>query len=141
MLNKNIYLQRMLSCFSHVCLFVTPWTVAHQAPLSMGFFRQEYWSGWSSWPTDQTWASCISCTVSRFYTTSTTWEALYVQWFCPNSVPNNLLIFITISSTHKLSFKNICGFLVVLLLLLNYTFVENIVCVLQTLNFWCQFII
>ena len=27
------------------CLFVTPWTVAHQAPLSMGFPRQEYWSG------------------------------------------------------------------------------------------------
>ena len=26
--------------------FVTPWTVAHQAPLSMGFSRQEYWSGW-----------------------------------------------------------------------------------------------
>ena len=24
---------------------VIPWTVAHQAPLSMGFFRQEYWSG------------------------------------------------------------------------------------------------
>ena len=23
----------------------TPWTVTHQAPLSMGFFRQEYWSG------------------------------------------------------------------------------------------------
>ena len=31
----------MLSC---VQLFVTPWTVAHQAPLSMGFSRQEYWS-------------------------------------------------------------------------------------------------
>ena len=30
---------------SHVQLFVTPWTVAHQAPLSMGFFRQECWSG------------------------------------------------------------------------------------------------
>ena len=26
-------------------LFVTPWTVAHQAPLSMGFSRQEHWSG------------------------------------------------------------------------------------------------
>jgi len=26
-------------------LCLTPWTVAHQAPLSMGFFRQEYWSG------------------------------------------------------------------------------------------------
>ena len=30
---------------SHVQLFVTPCTVAHQAPLSMGFFRQEYWNG------------------------------------------------------------------------------------------------
>ena len=28
-----------------VRLFETPWTVAHQAPLSMGFSRQEYWSG------------------------------------------------------------------------------------------------
>ena len=28
-----------------VWLFVTPWTVAHRAPLSMGFLRQEYWSG------------------------------------------------------------------------------------------------
>ena len=31
--------------FSRVPLFVTPWTVAHKAPLSMGFFRQEYWRG------------------------------------------------------------------------------------------------
>ena len=31
----------------HVQLFATPWTVAHQAPLSMGFSRQEYWRGWS----------------------------------------------------------------------------------------------
>ena len=29
---------------NHIQLFVTPWTVARQAPLSMGFFRQEYWS-------------------------------------------------------------------------------------------------
>ena len=35
-----------LSCFSHVWLFVTLWTVAHQAPLSMiRFSRQEHWSG------------------------------------------------------------------------------------------------
>ena len=33
---------KSLSC---VRLFVTPWTAAHQAPLSMGFSRQEYWSG------------------------------------------------------------------------------------------------
>ena len=34
-----------LSHFSHVQLFVTPWTIAHQAPRSMGFSRKEYWSG------------------------------------------------------------------------------------------------
>ena len=35
----------MLSHFSHEQLFEILWTVAHQAPLSMGFSRQEYWSG------------------------------------------------------------------------------------------------
>ena len=35
----------MLSCFSRVRLFATPWTVARRALLSMGFPRQEYWSG------------------------------------------------------------------------------------------------
>ena len=30
---------------SHVQLFATLWTVTHQAPLSMGFSRQEFWSG------------------------------------------------------------------------------------------------
>ena len=36
---------RRLSCFSRVWLFATPWTVAHRAPPSMAFSRQEYWSG------------------------------------------------------------------------------------------------
>ena len=35
----------VLSHFSHGQLFATPWTVPHQAPLSKGFSRQEYWSG------------------------------------------------------------------------------------------------
>ena len=35
----------MLGLFSLVQFLVTPWTVARQAPLSMGFSRQEYWSG------------------------------------------------------------------------------------------------
>ena len=35
----------LLSCFSHVRLLATPWTAAYQAPPSMGFSRQEYWSG------------------------------------------------------------------------------------------------
>ena len=35
----------VLSCFSRVRIFVTLWTVVHQAPLSTRFFRKEYWSG------------------------------------------------------------------------------------------------
>ena len=35
----------MLSHFSYVPLFVTQWTAVHRAPLSRGFFRQEYWRG------------------------------------------------------------------------------------------------
>ena len=35
----------MLSYFSHVLLFVTSWSIANRAPLSMEFSRQEYWSG------------------------------------------------------------------------------------------------
>ena len=35
---------------SHVQLFATLWTVVHQAPLSIGFTRQEYWSGLQSPP-------------------------------------------------------------------------------------------
>ena len=35
----------LLSCFSGVQLFATSWTVALQAPLSIGFSRQQYWSG------------------------------------------------------------------------------------------------
>ena len=34
-----------MNSLSRVQLFVTPWTVANQAPLSMGFSRQEYWTG------------------------------------------------------------------------------------------------
>ena len=40
-----IYPLLLLSHFSRVQLFVTPWTATHQAPPSLGFSRQEYWSG------------------------------------------------------------------------------------------------
>ena len=64
--------------FSHVQLFATPWTVACQAPLSMGFSRQEEWSRWgSSWPRDQTQVPRIT---GRFFTTQATREALVVEW-------------------------------------------------------------
>ena len=34
-----------VAALDHARFFATPWTVAHQAPLSMGFSRQQYWSG------------------------------------------------------------------------------------------------
>ena len=40
-----IYMLLLLSRFSRVRLLATPWTVAYQVPPSMGFSRQEYWSG------------------------------------------------------------------------------------------------
>ena len=42
--NSHMLLCGVVSHFSRVRLSVTPWTVAHQAPLSMGFSRQKYWS-------------------------------------------------------------------------------------------------
>ena len=44
LVNTNIYYSEV-KLLSHVQLFATPWTVAHQAPQSMEFSRQEYWSG------------------------------------------------------------------------------------------------
>ena len=45
-LNINMSYNHAMSylLLSHVRLFVNPWTVAHEAPLSVGFSRQEYWS-------------------------------------------------------------------------------------------------
>ena len=66
--------------FSCVWISTTPWTVAHQTPLSMGFSRQEFCSGLpfpspggSSWPRDPTRVSRIP---GRFFTVWATREAL-----------------------------------------------------------------
>ena len=71
----------MLSCFSCVQLFTTPWTAACQAPLSMGFSRQEYWSGLLLPPPRDLPdpgikpATLMSPALAgRFFTTSATWE-------------------------------------------------------------------
>ena len=72
----------MLSCFSRVQFFVTPWTVARQAPLSMEFSRQEYWSGLPCPPPGDLPEPGIEPTslilpklADGFFTTSATWEA------------------------------------------------------------------
>ena len=68
------------SHFSHVWLLVTLWTVACQAPLSMGFSKQEYWSGLSCPPPgdipDPGIKATSSAMAGRFCTTSATWKAL-----------------------------------------------------------------
>ena len=72
--------------FSRVQLFATPWAIAHQAPVSLGFSRQEYWSGLPlPSPGDIPNpgikpASLMSPALAgRFFTTSATWEAPFVQ--------------------------------------------------------------
>ena len=61
--------------------FANPWTVAHQAPLSMGFPRQEYWSG-LPWPPpgdlpDPGIELLSPALAGRLFTPSATWEALH----------------------------------------------------------------
>ena len=81
------FLLFVLSCFCCVRLFVTSWTVAHQAPLSMGLARQEYWSGLRCPPpgdlsnpgTEPTSLTSPALAV-RFFTTKPTRAALLLIW-------------------------------------------------------------
>ena len=72
----------MLSYFSRIRIFVTPRTVSRQAPLSMGFSRQGYWSGSPCPPPGDLpdpgieHASPVSSALAGgFFTTNATWEA------------------------------------------------------------------
>ena len=76
----------MPSHFSHVQLFAILWTVAHQAPLSVKFSRQEPWSGLPCPPSGDLPnpgiepASLIPPTkAGGFFTTSDTWEAPFTS--------------------------------------------------------------
>ena len=89
--------ERLSSCcvlcravLNRVQLFAAAWTVAHQDPLSIGLFRQEYWSrlqfpspGESSPPRDRTRISPVSCIVRWVLYHWAIWEAparAYVFW-------------------------------------------------------------
>ena len=80
----------MLSHFSSVRLFVTLWTIACQAPLSMEFHRQEHWSGLPCPPSGDLPnagmepASLMSPALADgLFTTSTTWEAQITFKYTP----------------------------------------------------------
>ena len=67
---------------SLVQFFATPWTVTHEAPLSKGFFRQEYWCGLPCPspgdlpnPGIKPTSPVSPALADGFFTTSTTWEA------------------------------------------------------------------
>ena len=71
----------MLSCFSHVRLFATLWTVDCQAAVSMEFSRQEYWGGLPCPPPGDLLNSrneprslTSLALAGEFFTTSATWE-------------------------------------------------------------------
>ena len=68
----------MLSRFSRVQLSVTPWTVAQRVPLSMGFSRQEYWSGLPGLPSGHLPEPGMEpqslMSLGEFFTPSATWE-------------------------------------------------------------------
>ena len=83
-INEELYREMrtcVLSRFSPIWLFANLWTIVQQAPLSMGFSRQEYWSGLpcpppGSLPDPIKPVSRVSpTTAGRFFTTRVTWEA------------------------------------------------------------------
>ena len=92
----------VLSHFSHIQLFATPWTVAHRVPLSMGISRQEYWSGLpcpSSGCLPNLGIESMSLKsptlVGRFFTTSATWEVLLCHQFSSVQLLSCIWLFAT----------------------------------------------
>ena len=91
----------VLNCFSCIQLFVMLRTVAHQAPLSMGFSRQEYWSGLPCFPLGnlpdpgrEPMFLKVSALVGRIFTTSVTCEAQVKVYtlLCTKQITNNDLL-------------------------------------------------
>ena len=82
----------VLSRFSHVQPFATPWTIARQTPLSMGFSRQEHWSrlpdplpGKLPDPGIEPKSLVSPALAGRFFTTSTPREALHLVYLAYSS--------------------------------------------------------
>ena len=106
--NGHVACTCMPSCFSHDQLFATPWTIAPQAPLSVGFSRREYWSGLPSPPSGDLPTPGIKpvslmspALAGRFCITSATGEAHHVP---SKNIHIETLFFLTL--------KNKCSMIV-----------------------------
>ena len=119
----------LLSCFNHAWLFVTPWTIAYQAPLSMGFSRQEYWSGLPCPPPGDLSdpgikpSSLMSPTLAGrflfsflFFTTSTIVLNKHVVWKADIYAEGSELSLKFYSSNMKFHIGPVCFFCVLLIL-------------------------
>ena len=98
----------MLSRFSPVQLFVTPWAVAGQVALSTGFSRQDYWDKLpclppGDLPDPEMEPMSLSCPVlaDQFFIISATWEVLVQQDLAPDPTSNILIIKIQITQFFK----------------------------------------
>ena len=103
----------LLSRFSHVRLCATPWMAAHEAPQSLGFSRQEHWSGlpfpspmhesekwrWSCWVLATPWTAAHQVPPSMGLSRQECWS--WVPLPSPERAVNTLLKTIMILSTVK----------------------------------------
>ena len=111
----------VLRCFSHIGFFVIPWTVACQAPLSMGFPRSEYWSG-SPFPPPgdlpnpgfELLTPVAPALAGRFFTTELPGKPLKPNWlssYCAPDAKYLTILYLKLAS-HWISSSILrCGFM------------------------------
>ena len=98
------------SHFSRIGLFAALWTIARQAPLSMGYSRQEFWSGLPYVPLEdlpnpgtKPMSLKSPALAGRFFTSSATWETLLVWLFLCSMVLFSILcvcVCVCVRDTH-----------------------------------------
>ena len=119
---SQIYSVCMLSCLV-IWLFATPQTVAYQAPLSIEFFRQEYWSrlpfptrGESSQSRDQNHISCISSIDRQILYHCATWEAPNILYHPQTTSLRKVILFFLFNKWRHLDAEITCTSFIVTLI-------------------------
>ena len=109
----------MLSHFSCVQLFVTLWTVAAQAPISMGFTRQEYWSGQPCLPPGDR----LDPGTEALSPICTRWQVLYQQHHWENlSIHTHKQKLLTMIPDYPFKIPRICLFSFLMLVICFFIF-------------------